>query len=43
MLVLGRGYNYSTAFEWALKLQELAYVEAEPFSPADFQIGPMRW
>jgi glutamine---fructose-6-phosphate transaminase (isomerizing) len=39
--VLGRGYNYATAFEWALKLKELAYVEAEPYSPADFQHGPI--
>jgi len=40
-VVLGRGYNYSTAFEWALKLKELAYVEAEPYSPADFRHGPI--
>lgn len=39
--VLGRGYNYATAFEWALKLKELAYVAAEPYSPADFQHGPI--
>ena len=40
-VVLGRGYNYSTAFEWALKLKELAYVMAEPYSSADFQHGPV--
>lgn len=40
-VVLGRGYNYSTAFEWALKLKELTYVVAEPYSSADFQHGPM--
>ena len=39
--VLGRGFNYATAFEWALKLKELAYVLAEPYSPADFQHGPV--
>ena len=39
-LVLGRGYNYTTAFEIALKLKELAYVIAEPFSSADFMHGP---
>jgi glucosamine--fructose-6-phosphate aminotransferase (isomerizing) len=39
--VLGRGFNYATAFEWALKLKELAYVIAEPDSSADFQHGPM--
>ncbi len=39
-VVLGRGYNYATAFEWALKLQEMAYVLAHPFSVADFAHGP---
>jgi glucosamine--fructose-6-phosphate aminotransferase (isomerizing) len=40
-VVLGRGYNYSTAFEWALKLKELTYVKAEPYSSADFLHGPV--
>jgi glucosamine--fructose-6-phosphate aminotransferase (isomerizing) len=40
-VILGRGYNYSTVFEWALKLKELTYVEAEPYSSADFQHGPI--
>jgi glucosamine--fructose-6-phosphate aminotransferase (isomerizing) len=40
-VVLGRGYNYATAFEWSLKLKELAYVAAEPYSPADFRHGPI--
>jgi glutamine---fructose-6-phosphate transaminase (isomerizing) len=40
-VVLGRGYNYATVFEWALKLKELTYVEAEPYSAADFQHGPI--
>jgi len=40
-VVLGRGFNYSTAFEWALKLKELTYVAAEPYSSADFQHGPI--
>ncbi len=39
--VLGRGFNYATAFEWALKLKELAHVIAEPYSPADFEHGPV--
>jgi glucosamine--fructose-6-phosphate aminotransferase (isomerizing) len=39
-VTLGRGYNHSTAFEWALKLQEMAYVFAHAFSPADFAHGP---
>lgn len=38
--VLGRGTGLATAHEWALKLQELAYVLAQPASPADFAHGP---
>jgi len=40
-VVLGRGFNYATAFEWSLKLKELTYVIAEPYSSADFQHGPI--
>jgi glutamine---fructose-6-phosphate transaminase (isomerizing) len=40
-VVLGRGFNYATCFEWSLKLKELTYVEAEPYSSADFQHGPI--
>jgi glucosamine--fructose-6-phosphate aminotransferase (isomerizing) len=40
-VVLGRGYNYATAREWALKLKELAYVLADSYSAADFQHGPI--
>jgi glucosamine--fructose-6-phosphate aminotransferase (isomerizing) len=40
-VVLGRGYNYATAFEWALKLKELTYVVADPYSSADFRHGPI--
>lgn len=40
-VVLGRGFNYATAFEWALKLKELTYTIAEPYSSADFQHGPI--
>lgn len=39
--VLGRGFHYATAREWALKLKELAYVLADPYSAADFQHGPI--
>jgi glutamine---fructose-6-phosphate transaminase (isomerizing) len=39
--VLGRGFNQATAFEWALKLQELTQVVAQPFSTADFLHGPI--
>jgi glutamine---fructose-6-phosphate transaminase (isomerizing) len=40
-VVLGRGFNYATAYEWALKLKELTYIIAEPYSSADFQHGPI--
>ena len=40
-VVLGRGYEYATAREWALKLQELAQLMAQPFSAADFEHGPL--
>ncbi len=40
-VVIGRGYNYATAYEIALKLKELTYVVAEPYSSADFQHGPI--
>lgn len=39
--MLGRGYNYATAYEWSLKLKELTYVVAQPYSSADFQHGPI--
>lgn len=39
-VVLGRGFNYATAFEVALKIKETSYVIAEPYSSADFRHGP---
>jgi glucosamine--fructose-6-phosphate aminotransferase (isomerizing) len=39
--VLGRGFNFATAFEVALKLKETSYVAAEPYSWADFLHGPV--
>lgn len=39
--VLGRGFNYATVYEWALKMKELTYVSAEPYSSADFRHGPV--
>jgi glucosamine--fructose-6-phosphate aminotransferase (isomerizing) len=39
--VLGRGFEYATAREWALKLKELARVLADPYSTADFRHGPL--
>ena len=40
-VLIGRGYNYATALEVALKLKELTYVVAEPYSSADFMHGPI--
>jgi glucosamine--fructose-6-phosphate aminotransferase (isomerizing) len=40
-VVLGRGYSYATAREWALKLLELSQLPALPFSAADFEHGPL--
>ncbi len=40
-VVVGRGFNYATAFEIALKIKELTYVVAEPYSSADFRHGPV--
>jgi glutamine---fructose-6-phosphate transaminase (isomerizing) len=40
-VVVGRGLNYSNAFEWALKLMETSYVVAERFSQADILHGPI--
>lgn len=41
MVVLGRGYNISTANEIALKVKELSYVLAHPYSTAEFKHGPI--
>ena len=40
-VVIGRGYNYATAFEVALKLKELTYTVVQPYSSADFLHGPL--
>jgi glutamine---fructose-6-phosphate transaminase (isomerizing) len=40
-VVIGRGYNYATAFETSLKIKELNYIVAEPYSSADFMHGPL--
>ena len=40
-VVIGRGFNYASAFELALKLKELTYTIAEPYSSADFLHGPL--
>jgi len=40
-VVIGRGFNYASAFEFSLKLKELTYTIAEPYSSADFMHGPV--
>ena len=40
-IVIGRGYNYATSFELALKLKELTYVMTTSYSSADFRHGPI--
>jgi glutamine---fructose-6-phosphate transaminase (isomerizing) len=40
-IIIGRGYNYATSFELALKLKELTYIMATAYSSADFRHGPI--
>ena len=40
-VIIGRGFNYGTVKEVALKLMETSYVVAQPFSTADFMHGPI--
>lgn len=40
-VIVGRGFEYATAREWALKLKELGRVFADPYSSADFRHGPI--
>lgn len=39
--LIGRGLNYCTAFEVALKTKELCYIVGEEYSEADFRHGPI--
>ena len=39
--VIGRGYEYATARELALKIQELAHVMAHAWASPDFEHGPL--
>src|SRR5439155_22414448 len=41
MTVVGRGVNYGTAFEIALKIRELSGLVTEAYSPADLLHGPI--
>lgn len=40
-IYLGRGYNYPTALEGALKLKEISYIHAEGYPAAEMKHGPI--
>ncbi len=41
LAVIGRGFNYCTAFEISLKVKELCYMSTHGYSEADFRHGPI--
>jgi glucosamine--fructose-6-phosphate aminotransferase (isomerizing) len=41
VLFLGRGANYPTALEAALKLKEVSYIQCEGFAAAEMKHGPI--
>jgi len=41
MLYLGRGSNYPTALEGALKLKEISYIHAEGYAAGEMKHGPI--
>ena len=41
MTVVGRGLQFPTAYETALKIRELSGIPAEAFSPPDLMHGPI--
>ncbi|MCX8472540.1 MAG: glutamine--fructose-6-phosphate transaminase (isomerizing) [Sediminibacterium sp.] len=41
MLYLGRGFNFPTALEGALKLKEITYIHAEGYPAAEMKHGPI--
>ncbi|MBU1109020.1 MAG: glutamine--fructose-6-phosphate transaminase (isomerizing) [Candidatus Riflebacteria bacterium] len=40
-LYLGRGFNYPTALEGALKLKEISYIHAEAYAAGELKHGPI--
>jgi len=40
-LFMGRGYNFATAYEGALKLKEVSYVHAEGYGAGEMKHGPI--
>ena len=41
LFVIGRGLNYPTALEAALKIKEVSYIHAEGFAGGDLKHGPI--
>jgi glucosamine--fructose-6-phosphate aminotransferase (isomerizing) len=41
VLFIGRGVNYPTAMEGALKLKEISYIHAEGFAAGEMKHGPL--
>jgi len=41
MLFIGRGYNYPSAIEAALKLKEVSYIHAEGYAAGEMKHGPL--
>lgn len=39
--MIGRGFDYATAYETALKLREMTAIPAEAYSPPDLMHGPI--
>ena len=40
-LYIGRGYNYPSALEGALKLKEISYIHAEGYAAGEMKHGPL--
>jgi len=40
-LYLGRGFNYASAMEGALKIKEIAYLDAEGYAAGEMKHGPL--
>lgn len=40
-LYIGRGYNFATAYEGALKLKEVSYIHAEGYGAGEMKHGPI--
>jgi glucosamine--fructose-6-phosphate aminotransferase (isomerizing) len=41
LLVMGRGYNYATCMEGALKIKELTYIHCEGIQSGELKHGPL--